>query len=405
MTSAGQRVDLTDRSVLMLVWTGVATDTRVLREATTLVSAGARVHIIGRAVPDTFEPPAGVSVESGGRAPLSAGRSRQLTPPERMARWALLPRHVAKRMGAWQAEALGLARAWAASNGRPDVVHVHDFSALPTGHTLSAEWGVPLIYDTHEYWVGRPVEGRRAPLLRRREARTEDALVRDATAVITVGAGVANALRADHPTWPEITVVRNTFPLRDDLPPPGEEQPSEHPTDPPRRLVYGGRLAAYRELEVIASASERSALPITALGPADDEWLRTFHAKAVEVLPAEPLTALDARLRDAGAALVTHSDAWLNHRLAMPNKLFHAVSLGLPVVATDVGDLGALVREHGLGTLYAPGDADGLVRAIDELLEHHSTFVAAAAAARSTLSWSADSDALLRVYGGVLEAS
>jgi glycosyltransferase involved in cell wall biosynthesis len=316
--------------------------------------------------------------------------------PERAGRWLLLPVHVRRRYTAWQREATDRAFEWAGSTGLvPDVVHVHDFTALAAGHTLADSWGVPFVYDTHEYWVGRPVEGRPAPLLRRRERLEEHRLVHDAAAVVTVGEGVANALRADHPDWPEVTVVRNTFPLRDDVAPPAEE------TGPPTGLVYGGRLAAYRELEVIADASERSALPITVVGPGDDEWLRTFDAKALEVLPAEPLARLDERLRRAGAALVTHSDRWLNHRLAMPNKLFHAVSLGLPVVATDVGDLGALVREFGLGTLYAPGDSDGLVRAIDELVADHARFRAAVEAARRPLSWSADGDALLAVHGGV----
>ncbi|GAA4110134.1 hypothetical protein GCM10022415_03660 [Knoellia locipacati] len=397
MTTPTAPVDLTGRTVLMLVWTGVATDTRVLREATTLVSAGARVHIIGRAVPADFVPPAGITVESAGRAPSAASRTRELTAPERLARWALLPVHVRRRWTAWQREATDRAFEWSGSTGLvPDVVHVHDYTALAAGHALADSWGVPFVYDTHEYWVGRPVEGRRAPLLRRRERLEEGRLARDAAAVVTVGAGVADALRSDHPDWPRVTVVRNTFPLRDDAAPEAEA------AGPPTRLVYGGRLAAYRELEVIADASERSALPITVLGPGDDEWLRTFDAKALEVLPAEPLPQLDERLRRAGAALVTHSDRWLNHRLAMPNKLFHAVSLGLPVVATDVGDLGALVREHGLGTLYAPGDADGLVRAIDELVADHGRFRAAVAAARTALSWSADGDALLGVYGGVL---
>lgn len=396
------RVDLTGRRVLMLVWTGVSTDTRVLREASTLVGAGASVHVIGRAVPEGWVPPVGITVDSAGRAPSAAARRRELTAPERLGRWALLPIHVRRRYLAWQREAVSLARAWSTSVGAvPDLVHVHDFTALAAGVELAQQWDVPFVYDTHEYWVGRPVEGRPAPLIRRSEARAEAELASDAAAVVTVGDGVAGALRHDHPRWPEITVVRNTFPLRDDLGGCVGGGGGE-PADPPRRLVYGGRLAAYRELEVIAEASERSALPITAVGPGDDEWLRTFDPKAVEVLPAEPLADLDARLRDAGAALVTHSDAWLNHRLAMPNKLFHAVSLGLPVVATDVGDLGALVREHDLGTLYAPGDADGLVRAVDELLAGHARFVRSVAAARGSLSWSADSDALLGVYGRVL---
>lgn len=397
MTAARGPVDLTGRTVLMLVWTGVATDTRVLREAGTLVAAGARVHVIGRAVPDDFVPPEGITVASGGRAPQASSRSRELSLPERVGRWLLLPVHVRRRYAAWQRQAVDLARTWSGTTGVvPDVVHAHDFTALAAGHELAQGWDVPLVYDTHEYWVGRPVEGRPAPLLRRRERLEEAALGREATAVVTVGDGVAGALRADHRDWPDVSVVRNTFPLRDDV---GDPVAA---TTPPTGLVYGGRLAAYRELEVIAAASERSPLPITAVGPGDDEWLRTFDRRAVEVLPAEPLDALDRRLRAAGAALVTHSDRWLNHRLAMPNKLFHAVSLGLPVVATDVGDLGALVRQHRLGTLYAPGDADGLVRAVEELVADHERLKESVAAARASLSWSADGQALLAVYGGVL---
>ncbi|GGB84387.1 hypothetical protein N798_16150 [Knoellia flava TL1] len=397
MTTAPADVDLTGRTVLMLVWTGVSTDTRVLREAGTLVGAGASVHIIGRAVPDDFVPPPGITVESAGRAPAAAGRQRELTLPERAGRWLLLPLHVRRRYLAWQREAADRAFEWSGATGVvPDVVHVHDFTALGAGHEIADRWGVPFVYDTHEYWVGRPVEGRPAPLVRRNEARTEDELAADAAAVITVGDGVANALRRDHPRWPQVAVVRNTFPLRDDV------DTAPEASGPPTGLVYGGRLAAYRELEVIAQASRRSPLPITAVGPGDDEWLRTFDPGQVTVLPAEPLGVLDERLRTAGAALVTHSDRWLNHRLAMPNKLFHAVSLGLPVVATDVGDLGALVREYDLGALYAPGDADGLVRAVETLVAEHRRFRESVAKARGALSWSADGQALLAVYGGVL---
>jgi glycogen(starch) synthase len=295
-------------------------------------------------------------------------------------------------MAAWQREALTLAKEWAAGVGRPDVIHVHDFSALAAGHELAREWQVPFLYDTHEYWVGRPVEGRPASLRRRTERRTEDRLVRDAAAVVTVGDGVAAALRADHPGWPEISVVRNTFPLRDDLP---------DPLPTPAGLVYGGRLAADRELEVISRASLEAVLPITLLGPGDDEWLRGFDPGRCRVLPAESLAALDQRLLAAGAALVTHSDRWPNHRLAMPNKLFHAVSLGLPVVATDVGELGALVREHRLGTLYRPGDASGLVRAIADLVADYPDWVARVRAARPELSWERDAQVLRSVHAAM----
>jgi glycogen(starch) synthase len=334
-------------------------------------------------------PPEGVTVESCGAPPSSAARQRELTAPERLARWALLPVHVRRRLSAWRHEALAAGRTWAATHGAPDVVHAHDFTALPVGSALAQEWGCPLVYDTHEYWVGRPVEGRPAPLLRRREAREEDRLGERATAVITVGDGVARALRRDHPRWPEITVVRNTFP---------EPAYAVTVSSPPTAFLYAGRLAADRELEVVAAASDQVGLPMVLRGPADDHWLSRFDARSCEVRPPVPVADLDVELAAAGAALVTHSDRWENHRLALPNKVFHAVSLGVPVVATDVGELAGLVREHGLGTLYRPGDPADLVRACRELVDGHGEYLRRVARASEQLTWACDAARLVSLH-------
>ena len=123
--------------VLMLVWTDVATDTRVLREAGTLVAAGHPVHVIGRDVPADFVPPAGITVSSAsGTSALkrSGGSltSRPMSVPVRAARWALLPQHVRAAHHAWVAAAEPDADA-----RQFDVVHAHDFTALPLGARLA----------------------------------------------------------------------------------------------------------------------------------------------------------------------------------------------------------------------------------------------------------------------------
>ena len=372
--------------VLMLVWTSVHTDSRVLREATSLVAAGHTVHIVGRAVPADFTPPDGVTVASVGRPPLSAGRTRSLTRVERWGRWVLLPNHYQRRLELWQREAAHLV----AGGDAYDIVHAHDLTALPVGAEAARRWGVPLVYDRHELWAGRPTEGRPAPLRDRRDRRLEAELGGIAAVVLTVGDGVADALRRAY-GWEHVRVVRNTFSAR--TPPAGVPSP--------QALVYAGRVAAYRELEVIAAASWQVDLPITIVGPADHEWLDGFDRGTTEVLPPEDLDQVDARLAAAGAALVTHSDRWDNHRLALPNKLFHAVSLGVPVVATDVGELGKIVREYDLGTLYRPGDAASLVAAAHQLVSRYAELRESVAGARLELSWERDEAELLRVYSSL----
>jgi glycosyltransferase involved in cell wall biosynthesis len=393
----------------MLVATSLASDTRVLREATTLAAAGHAVHVIGKQVPTDWTPPPGVSASSVGagsvfRADGAPSLSRRrLSPPARAARWLLLPTHRNQAFGRWAAgaEADGAGRDY-------DVVHAHDFTALEAGARLAALRGVPLVYDSHELWSGRPRVGRPTPLQARRERRVERDLGARAAAVITVGEGVARALRAAY-GWTHVTVVRNTFPLgsgarhgdphgdpHGDLL--GAGEPALNPLGEPKGAVYAGRLAPFRELETIAAASRLVDLPITVVGPADETWLAGYDPGVAAVEPARTVEQVDELLLEAGLALVTHSDRWANHRLAMPNKLFHAVRAGVPVVATDVGELALIVREHGVGELYRPGDAPDLARAIRRAVERYPELVEAVRAAAPALSWESDAAALLSVY-------
>lgn len=379
----------------MLVQSPVAGDSRVLREAATLAGAGHEVHFIGRDVPEGFDPGNGVTAESVSRsrgmrsarvrsdaASFASGTAARL---RRAGRWLLLPEHRERVEEAWRAEA----RLRAVRSGPYDVVHAHDFNTLELGAELAQAWRVPLVYDSHEYWTGRPVEGRPTPVQLRRVRRRERELGRRAAVVITVGRGVAEALREAY-GFANVLVVRNTFPRLPD----GERASGEKPNG----LVYAGRLAADRELEVIAAASHQLKLPVTLVGPADDTWLGRFDPGRAIVEPPAPIEAVDRMVAAAGLALVTHSDRWPNHRLAMPNKLFHAVRAGVPVVATDVGELAREVRTHDLGTLYRPGDPDALVAAVEEAVADYHRLHSRVLAATNELSWEVDAEVLVDAY-------
>jgi glycosyltransferase involved in cell wall biosynthesis len=140
-------------------------------------------------------------------------------------------------------------------------------------------------------------------------------------------------------------------------------------------------------------------LPITLIGPTDAQFLARFNPGRARIEDCRPADEVDVVLAAAGLALVTHSDRWENHRLALPNKLFHAVRAGVPVVATDVGELARIVREYDLGELYRPGDADDLVRAIERAVGRYGELQARVRDAAGALSWDADGAVLLGSYG------
>jgi len=373
--------------ILMLVATSVATDTRVLREATTLVAAGHKVHIIGRSVPVDFAPEPGVTVSSVGASSVfkkQVAQSRVSRKPAaylRLARWLLLPQHRNSAFGRWASGALADGRERAC-----DVVHAHDFTALRAGAELARRHGVPLVYDSHELWSGRVRMHRPTPVQSWLEGREEARLGALAVEVITVGDGVADALRRRY-GWTHLTVIRNSFPRTTGGPP-----------QAPTAAVYAGRLAPHRELETVARASQHLQIPVTLIGPSDETWLAGFDAGKAKVQPPITADAVTTLLQSAGISLVTISDASPNQRLAMPNKVFQAVAAGVPVVATDVGELAQLVRSHNVGTLYRMGDAKDLARAIGEIISDYELWCVRVARAQDQLSWDADAARLVGLY-------
>ena len=70
----------------------------------------------------------------------------------------------------------------------------------------------------------------------------------------------------------------------------------------------------------------------------------------------------------------------------------------MPVVATDVGELARTVREHDLGELYRPGDADDMVRAIERAVGRYDELKTRVRAAAGILSWETDGRALVEAY-------
>lgn len=414
-------------NVLMLVTTDVAHDSRVMREAVALAGQGHAIHIVGKDVPAQWIPPRGITVESvtGGsgfnRPPAAAGASAATagapsaassraglsSSVRRVARWVLLPQHRQRVWRTWSANAEA-----AVGDRKFDVVHAHDFNVLRLAARLADSSGAKLVYDSHEWWSGRERHGRPTPLERARERRIEQELVRRADAVLTVSDGIAERLGK----WRggEAKVVRNTFPIRhaaDSAPGAGASEGSAAPMASseithvslslrPTGVVYAGRIGPERDLETLIPAAAAAGLDAVLMGPADHEYLPRIEAafSNVRIEAARPIDEVDDVLRRAGISVVTLTDTCENHRLALPNKVFHAVRAGVPVVAADLPELRRLVTQYGLGRLYRPSDVASMRTALEQVVNDYPRLCEQVAQARGDLSWERDAAVLVGVY-------
>jgi glycosyltransferase involved in cell wall biosynthesis len=94
----------------------------------------------------------------------------------------------------------------------------------------------------------------------------------------------------------------------------------------------------------------------------------------------------------------------LNHRLTTPNKLFEAMAAGVPVVASDLPGMAAIVRETGCGRLVDPTDPAAIAAAIRAILdappaERRALRDRALAAAHGPYSWERQMGLLVEEYG------
>jgi glycosyltransferase involved in cell wall biosynthesis len=192
------------------------------------------------------------------------------------------------------------------------------------------------------------------------------------------------------------------------------EAPDGHrPTDPAgATLLFFGLLRAYKGLDVLLHALPAIAHEIPAarlvvagralepvephqglareLGVADRVEWRLGYVPAdavVDVFDAAALVVLPYRQLDSSGVLAT------------------ALGLGRPAVVSDVGSLGAIVRQFGAGRVVPPEDPDALAAACVELLTEPAALADAAAGARrarGALTWDAAAADHERVYEEVL---
>lgn len=132
-------------------------------------------------------------------------------------------------------------------------------------------------------------------------------------------------------------------------------------------VVAVGRLEPPKGLDVLLSAAELLGAR-THVVVAGDGSLRERLAAQIEAAGLDDRVYLLGQVSDVRSTLAA-GDVFVSssRREGMPMAILEAMAAGLPVVATDVGDVRATVGTA--GTIVPPGDVDALAAAIQVLLD------------------------------------
>jgi glycogen(starch) synthase len=365
--------------VVMVVKSGVTDDARIRRIASAVAERGHVVTVIGdRPGPDLPIP--GVEVRFA-RPPRARKGAAFHDPFRRALRWALLPNHRRR-----DDKAFAKAVANVAGIPDPDVLHAHDLNGLRAAQPLLRATS-DLIYDSHECWTGQRHAGRPAPLIRRRDGQEEAVLGSRARYVITVSDPLADWLR-DRYGWKDVVVVRNTF----------DALETADPEPSPKTVLYAGLIDAKRDLATVVDGLELAGVGLRVFGQGDPSTIEWLRSRGIAVEPPIPVDELTSEYRRCGIGVVSLTNNSLNHRVALPNKLFQSVQAGVPVVASDLPAIKDLVGHYGLGACFTPGDAADFAAATRTVIDDYARFHTNVLTAQTALSWPADKGLLQSCY-------
>jgi len=167
------------------------------------------------------------------------------------------------------------------------------------------------------------------------------------------------------------------------------------------RVGYIGRIAPQKDVGTLISAFGRLTGPACLLIVGDGPGRRAAEAQARRLAGPVRFTGFAPHARVP--AVLRHIDLLVlaTRYEELPSVLIEAMAAGLPVIASRVGGIPALVDHDVNGLLVPPGDPAALAAAISRVLAEPGTAPRLAAAARQTAqryTWPALARQVAAVY-------
>lgn len=285
---------------------------------------------------------------------------------------------------------------------RADLFYANDLDTLGPNFLVSTLKRVPLIYDSHELFCEVP-ELQQNTVKKKIWARLESAIVPKLKHCITVNGSIAAFFEKKYGT--RFHVVRN---ISERIVPDHIKTRKELdlPEDKKIIILQGAGINIDRGAEELIKAMELvSDAELLIIGggdvwPALKKLVETLSLKnKVRLIDKVSKPELIQYTRNADLGISIDKNTNLNYYYSLPNKIFDYIDAGLPIVASRLPEIEAIISKYKIGTFIDSHDPLHIAAMITstlnspELPEMRRNTVAA----NHDLSWSKEKETLIRV--------
>jgi glycosyltransferase involved in cell wall biosynthesis len=280
----------------------------------------------------------------------------------------------------------------------------NDLDTVLPNYIMSKAKRIPLVYDTHEYFLGVP-ELQNKPLVKKVWGAIERFCFPKIKDIISVNDSIAALYKSDYGISPK--VVRN-IPLRKDLPLPLTRKELGLPENEPIILLQGAGINVDRGAEEAVAAMQylnRGLLLIVGDGDvlpmlkAMVNKLKLDHK--VKFIARVPFEVLASYTQLAAIGLSIDKLDNVNYINSLPNKLFDYMHAGVPILASKVKEVAKIIEAYDIGMLIDSHDPKHMAECMKAMLsnaEQIENWKKNLLRASNDLTWQKECETLDAIY-------